>query len=61
MIQFFKGLEFVHQNNIIHLDIKPCNILIKIMNDKIILKITDFGLSRELNCYISDTEKGTQE
>ncbi|KAJ1274392.1 hypothetical protein BS78_05G058200 [Paspalum vaginatum] len=38
-----EGLHYLHRNNILHLDLKPANIL---LNDNMIPKITDFGLSR---------------
>nr|CDM87045.1 unnamed protein product [Triticum aestivum] len=38
------GLHYLHEeNNIIHMDLKPSNIMI---NDDMVPKITDFGLSR---------------
>lgn len=37
-----QGLAFIHKNGILHLDIKPENILFKANT----LKIADFGLSR---------------
>ena len=48
-LQFFddivKGMEVLVENNILHLDLKLNNILIK--NGK--AKITDFGLSQEIS------------
>ncbi|PWZ17674.1 Cysteine-rich receptor-like protein kinase 10 [Zea mays] len=38
-----EGLQYLHENNIVHLDLKPPNIL---LNDNMVPKISDFGLSR---------------
>uniref|UniRef100_A0ACD5UIT3 Uncharacterized protein n=1 Tax=Avena sativa TaxID=4498 RepID=A0ACD5UIT3_AVESA len=38
-----EGIQYLHENNIIHLDLKPANIL---LDNKMIPKITDFGMSR---------------
>ena len=43
MCSISKGLRDLHRNNIIHRDIKPCNILICKGNK---IKIADFGISR---------------
>ncbi|XP_037444022.1 FT-interacting protein 7-like isoform X2 [Triticum dicoccoides] len=38
-----EGLQYLHENHIVHLDLKPANIL---LDDNMAPKITDFGLSR---------------
>lgn len=42
------GLEFLHMKNVIHMDLKPANILI-CKNGRI--KIGDFGVSKIANGY----------
>ncbi|KAG7193208.1 uncharacterized protein KQ657_000969 [Scheffersomyces spartinae] len=45
--EILKGLEYIHQQNIIHCDIKPENIMIKLNKEATVLelKIIDFGSS----------------
>uniref|UniRef100_A0A8R7QH24 Uncharacterized protein n=3 Tax=Triticum urartu TaxID=4572 RepID=A0A8R7QH24_TRIUA len=38
-----EGLQYLHENHIVHLDLKPANIL---LDDSMTPKLTDFGLSR---------------
>ena len=48
-----RGLEYIHEKNIIHRDIKLQNVLIKYKNDKVEFKISDFGFA----CYdLSDND-----
>ncbi|MCM8818073.1 MAG: serine/threonine protein kinase [Candidatus Omnitrophica bacterium] len=42
--QIGKGLEYIHQNNIVHKDVKPDNVLISFDLNKI--KLTDFGIAK---------------
>ena len=44
--QIANGLHYIHNNNIIHRDIKCDNILVKILDDNLIIKISDFGCSK---------------
>ncbi|MFT8344293.1 MAG: serine/threonine-protein kinase [Clostridium beijerinckii] len=51
-LDFLSGLAYIHSKEMVHLDIKPTNILLDNTNRAI---LTDFGLSRILN------EHGTAE
>ena len=47
--QILDGINFLHQNSIIHRDLKPQNILIVKRGSEYIPKITDFGISKQLD------------
>ena len=46
MYQLLRGLQFLHSADIMHRDIKPCNLLVNTNCD---LKICDFGLARGID------------
>ncbi len=46
MHQSLQGVKFLHDNGIIHRDIKPQNILINKLKQ---IKLADMGLSKQLN------------
>ncbi|XP_042366512.1 serine/threonine-protein kinase 17A [Plectropomus leopardus] len=46
MRQILEGVSFLHQNNVVHLDLKPQNILLTSSSPLGDIKIVDFGLSR---------------
>ncbi|XP_039982175.1 serine/threonine-protein kinase 17A isoform X1 [Xiphias gladius] len=51
MRQILDGVAFLHQNNIVHLDLKPQNILLTSSSPLGDIKIVDFGLSRMVCSY----------
>lgn len=53
LMQLAAGLQAAHQNNVIHCDLKPSNILI---NNQRQLKIADFGIAR-----LANNEQGSAE
>lgn len=46
IIDVLKGLEYAHQNDIIHCDLKPENILLTHTENGTTARITDFGIAR---------------
>nr|XP_033803021.1 striated muscle preferentially expressed protein kinase isoform X2 [Geotrypetes seraphini] len=46
ILQILQGIEYLHENHVLHLDIKPDNIIISYMNT---VKIIDFGSAQSFN------------
>merc|ERR1712096_129152 len=60
--QTVQGIQAVHSQNIIHRDIKPQNILIKLDSDgKVSVKLADFGISRNYNTSTRSVPKSDAE
>jgi len=47
--QVLKGLEFIHSQNVVHLDIKPSNVVLQRYGNRLNARIIDFGISKDLN------------
>jgi len=66
LLELAEGLEYIHSKNIVHLDIKPQNVLFSITSSSddipLIFKWADFGHSKLVrddgNVFISDTTGG---
>lgn len=59
-VQCLRALNYIHQKDILHLDIKPQNILVTYDNDKPSAKLIDFGLARLINETKDKDYFGTQ-
>lgn len=51
------GLLTLHLANLVHLDVKPANILLALLGSDIVAKLTDFGISRSMD--LSSTFAGS--
>src|SRR6185369_18024259 len=44
--QTAEGLAFAHARDIVHRDVKPSNVMILFDDDRMVAKVTDFGIAR---------------
>lgn len=42
--QIFRAFKFIHSKNVLHRDISPVNVMIKVYDDVNVVKVCDFGL-----------------
>lgn len=57
-----QGMEYLHQKNIVHFDLKSANLLLGWRDRRAICKVADFGLSKQKReTYVSNvsSQRGT--
>ncbi|XP_068598781.1 serine/threonine kinase 35, like [Brachionichthys hirsutus] len=59
MLQLTSAVAFLHENNVVHRDLKPDNILISERSGAAVLKVADFGLSKVCAGF-ADTGEGKE-
>ncbi|XP_028843704.1 serine/threonine kinase 17a like isoform X2 [Denticeps clupeoides] len=60
--QILTGVAFLHNNNVVHLDLKPQNLLLTSTQPLGDIRIVDFGLSRRIDAHMEVREiLGTPE
>ena len=60
MRDVMSALHKLHEHDILHLDIKPENILFETMDPGATVKITDFGLAKLYSRYVCSLDRATQ-
>lgn len=55
LIELAEALEYAHQHNVVHRDVKPSNIIVDHQNN---VHLADFGLAKNMNADASMTREG---
>ncbi len=48
-LEITKGVEYLHDKKVVHRDLKPANILLNLDNNRLTVKVSDFGTSARFN------------
>ena len=51
--QFLKGLDYLHSKDLLHRDLSPKNVLVKIYENVDVFKISDFGLVKTMKSELT--------
>lgn len=58
--QFARGLRASHQVGVIHRDLKPNNLLVQVLQGRLNVKITDFGIAKLTEEVLAEAAKNQQ-
>jgi tetratricopeptide (TPR) repeat protein len=53
-IDVCRAVQHAHQKGIIHRDLKPSNVMVTLHDDKPVVKVIDFGISKALSSKLTD-------
>lgn len=54
--QIIKAFKYIHSKNILHRDISPKNILLKIYDDSLVVKVSDLGLAKRPEVLLTNSK-----
>ncbi len=59
MLQVAEGMKYLHQNKVMHQDLKAANILVKCNDGHVYAKVADFGVSKTIDSRCTDLNQTT--